>query len=87
MTLDTSHFEMSPFKDTARMKMALMSVTLDTSHVPIDPCRSWEHSPFGEDVRQVVTALLSSALDCGEKNILPTQEFGEMEITRAKKMT
>ena len=44
-----------------------MSVTRDTSNSAIGPCESLEHSPFGDNLRHVSTALLSYTLDCGEK--------------------
>ena len=72
-TLDTSHFEMSALKDLALFKVLAssnilsMSVTRDTSHSPIGPCGPLGQSPFGDKFRHVRTALLSSALDCGEK--------------------
>ena len=44
-----------------------MSVTLDTPHFPIGPCGPSKQSPFvGETSRHASTALLISALDCGE---------------------
>ena len=86
-TLDTSHFEMSRLNDVIPRKIALMSVTLDKSHSPIVPCGPSEQSRSRVNVRQVVTAFLSSALDCGEHRDRPAQEFGDMEIKRAKKMT
>ena len=87
LTLDTSHFEMSPSNHAAPWNMAPMPVTLDTSHAPIGPCELSEHSPFADDFRQIVTAVLSSALDFGENKNRPVHKFGERQITRAKKMT
>ena len=43
-----------------------MSATSDTSQSPIGPCGPSEQSPFGDSLRHASTALLSSALDCGE---------------------
>ena len=86
-TLDTSHFEISPLKVVARMNMLLISFTRDTSQSPIGPCRLLAHSISFGDSRQVATAPLSSCLSCGENKAWPTQEFGEMEMRRAKKMT
>ena len=46
--------------------MRLMSVTRDTSQVPIAPCGPFEHLPFGDSLRHASTALLSCTLDRGE---------------------
>ena len=46
--------------------MRLMSVTRDTSQVPIGPCGPFEHLPFGDSPRHVSTAVLSSTLESGE---------------------
>ena len=81
LTRDTFHFEISPLKDVAPMKMAPMFVMLDTSHSPIEQARSWVN------FIQVVIALLSSALDFGENSNSPAQKFGEMKITRVKRIT
>ena len=43
-----------------------MSVMRDTSHSAIGPSGPLEQSPFGDTWRHVSTALLSSALECGE---------------------
>ena len=43
-----------------------MSVTLDTSQSAIGPCRPLKQLPLGGNLRHAPTALLSSALDCGE---------------------
>ena len=43
-----------------------MSVTLETSHSPINPCRPLVQSPFQDKSRHASTVLLSSGLDCGE---------------------
>ena len=43
-----------------------MSVTLDTSHSPIEPCEPLEQSPCGDNLRHAPTALFSSVRDCGE---------------------
>ena len=43
-----------------------MSVIRDTSHVSIAPCGLLKHSPFGDNLRHVSTALLSWSLECGE---------------------
>ena len=69
------------------MKMSLMSVILDTSHSPIDLCASPERLNSRDNFRQLATALLSSAFDCGENINRPAQKFDEMEIMRANKMT
>ena len=66
VTRDTSHFEMSPLKNDAEENMRLMSVTRDTSHASIGPCGPFKHSPFGDSLRHVSTALLSCTMDCGE---------------------
>ena len=86
-TLDTFHFEISFWNDVARMKMSLMSVILDTSHSPIDPCAPLEQFNSREYCRQVTTALFSSALDCGENTNRSAQKFGETQIRMAKKMS
>ena len=46
--------------------MRLMSLTRDTSQASIGPCGLLKHSPFGDSLRQVSTALLSCILECGE---------------------
>ena len=38
----------------------------DTSHSPIVPCGPLEQSPFGDNFRHALTALLSSGLVSGE---------------------
>ena len=86
-TLDKSHFDISPWNEFTPMKMSLMSVILDTSHSPIDPCVSLEQFNSGDNFRQVVTALLSSTLDCGENINWQVHKFGEMEIRRVNKVT
>ena len=86
-TRDTSHLEMSPLNDVAPIKMVLISVMLDTSHSPIGPCRPSEQSPFSDNFRQVVTALLSFALDCGENMDWPARESVKMATRSAKKIT
>ena len=86
-TFETSQFEMSLLKDAAPMKTPLISVNLDTSHAPIDPCGPSEQSPFGDDFAQLVKAVLSSALDCGENKNSPVQKLGKMKIGKAKKKT
>ena len=71
LTLDTSHFEISPRKYFASENMRLISVTLDTSHSPIDLCGPLAQSAFrsggfkkkAPGLMQVLTALLSSTLD------------------------
>ena len=37
VTIDTSHFEMSPLNDVAARNIPVISVTLDTSHVEMSP--------------------------------------------------
>ena len=71
VTLETSHFEMSPLNNfvlanMSLMNISLMSVTLETSQSPSGPCGLLEQSPFGDSLRHASTALRSSALDCGE---------------------
>ena len=61
-TLDTAHFEMSLLKVEAPMKMALISVTVDTSHASIGPA-----GLLGATLRNELTACVSSDLDFGEK--------------------
>ena len=64
VTFDTSHiFEMSPLKELASLNILCMSVTLDTSHFPIGPCRLLGQSPFGDNFRHKKMARLSGALD------------------------
>ena len=69
------------------MKMSLMSVILDTSHSPMDPCALPKQCNSGDNCRQVVTALLTSVFDFGENANWPAHKFGETKIKRAKKMT
>ena len=67
VTLDTSHLEMSPLKeDVVPLKIDAMLVTLDTFHSPIGPVEPLEQLPCGDSLRHATTAILSSALDCGE---------------------
>ena len=80
---DTSHSEMLPSNDVAPRKIELISVMLETSHLSIDSCTLPEQSLARDNFRQVVTALLSSALDCGEKMDWPVEEFGDMETRKA----
>ena len=49
--------------------MSLISFTLDTSHSAIDPCRPLEQSPFGNNLRHALTAVLSSTLDRGKNAV------------------
>merc|ERR1712159_142894 len=44
-----------------------MSVTRDTSHLPISPNISLEHRPSAEAARQRLTANIRSVLERGEK--------------------
>ena len=85
-TFDTSHVDRLPSNDHAPTKRELMSVTPDTSHFMIGPCGPPKQLRSRDNGRQAVTALLSSVLDCGENKNSPAQEFGEMDITRAKKI-
>ena len=87
ITLDTSHFEMSPAKDVAPIKMVLISAMLDTSHCPIRPYGLSEQFTSRVNFRQTEMALLSSALVCGENENSPAHEFGGMMITVINKMT
>ena len=65
VTLDTSHFEMSPLKVRLESKIVVISVTDDTSQFPIGPCGLLEQSPGGDCLRHAPMALLSCTLDCG----------------------
>ena len=85
-TLDTSHLEMSPLNDIEFMKIEDISVTLDTSQSSIGPYAASEQCRSRDDFKQLSTALLSCALDCGENTISPAQESGDMKSRRAKKM-
>ena len=92
VTLETSHIEMSAVKDATPMKIALMSATFDTFHSLIGPCGLAELLKSRQKSWQELTALESSALDCGENTdagevLWPTQESAEMEISVAKQMT
>ena len=80
-TLDTSHFEMSPLKASAFRKTAPISLIVDTSHSLIGPCGP------SEVLFVVATALLSSALDCGENMAWPAQPFDEIDVNRTTKIT
>ena len=68
-TFDTSHFEMSALKDLALVNSAVMSVTRDMSHSPIGLCGPFDQSPFGDSLRYVSTAFLSTTWDCGENAV------------------
>ena len=70
VTLDTSHSTISSSKNVAPMKMEFISVTPETCHSPIGPCGPSEQSPSGDNFRQVVTALWSSILVCGENSLV-----------------
>jgi hypothetical protein len=59
---------MSLLKAFALANISLMSVTLDASHSPMGPCGPVEQSLLEDSFRNALTALLSSALDCGENN-------------------
>ena len=85
VTLETSQLEMLPLNDVAPRKIDLISVTPDTFQSPIGPCGPREQSL--DNIRQVVTTVLSSALDFGENVGLSAQDIAGMEIRRAKKMT
>ena len=68
VTLDTSHFEMSPLNDFAEANMSNMSATPETSHDPIGPCEPLEQSespPF----RHALMAVWSCAFDFGAKPV------------------
>ena len=69
------------------MNISPISVMLDTSHFPIGPCTLSKQSESRDNSRQLVTALLSSDLDCGENMDWSTQEFGGMAIRRRRKIT
>ena len=56
---------MSALKDTASLNIADMSVTQETSHVPIGPFGS-EHLPIDEMYRQFSIATRRRSFDCGE---------------------
>ena len=45
LTLDTSHFEMSPLNDVALANMVFMVLTLDTSHFEMSPLNIYDVSP------------------------------------------
>ena len=56
--------------------MAVISVTLDTSHDSMGPCAPLEQSPFGESfLRHASTALLSSVLDRGKNPFVVNDAF------------
>ena len=70
VTRDTSHFETSALKIAAEdgiceEKMRVMSMTLDTSHLPIVPSELFPQSPSEQSLRQASTALCNSSLDFG----------------------
>ena len=67
VTLDTSHLEMSPLKVVAPENMLLISLSRDTSHSPIGPCGLSAQSFTEVSLRHDSTAILSSALERGEK--------------------
>ena len=87
VTRDTSHCEISPLNDATPIKMALISVTLDTSHPPICPCGPGEQPPLGDSLRQVSMALCNSAFDCGENENSLLHEFGDMKTRSSKRTT
>ena len=64
------------------MKMSLISVTLDTSHSPIDPYAPLEQFHSREDFRQVEMTVLRSAFDRAENTNSSAREFGKMQMMR-----
>ena len=58
VTLPTSHAEISVLKEVFPLNKLDMSVTAETSHVPM----AGEHVPIGEAARQVFTAATRAAL-------------------------
>ena len=58
VTLPTSHAEISVLKEVFPLNKFDMSVTAETSHVPM----AGEHVPIGEAARQVFTAATRAAL-------------------------
>ena len=78
MTLDTSHFEISPLNDFEPMNVEVISVTFDTSHSPKAPFGPSGQSPSGVNCRHVSTAFLSSVLDIGAKSA-PVHNPDEMD--------
>ena len=58
VTLPTSHAEISVLKEVFPLNKLDMSVTAETSHVPM----AGEHAPIGEAARQVFTAANRAAL-------------------------
>ena len=87
VTRDTSHLEILLLNCVAPMKRSLISATLDTSHSLIGPRASREQSPLCDSLRHASMALLSFAFDGGENADRSVQEFGEINMRRAKKMT
>ena len=57
---------MSASNNFAYENKRLMSVTRDTSQVPIAPYGVLKHPPFGDSLRHELTAFLSCNLDRGE---------------------
>merc|ERR1719326_174141 len=82
VTRETSQFEMSPLKDVWA-NIEIMSVTWDTSHVPIGPCGPLEQSD--ESLRHASTASLSSLRVFGENTVAdealtPTPSAGDSVV-------
>merc|ERR1719487_2354077 len=64
VTRPTSQFEMSALKELAESNIEFISVTFDTSHVPIGPYGPLEQSV--DSLRHASTASLSSVRVFGE---------------------
>ena len=61
VTLDTSHFEMSPLNENARWNVDCMLVTAETFQDPIGPCGPLEQSL--DSCRHSLMAARSCAFD------------------------
>ena len=75
VTLDTSHLEMTPVNlfalgTTSWLNNWLISVTAETSHDPIAPCRPLEQVVDSDSRRHFLMADWSSALDFGFHPVL-----------------
>ena len=62
--------------------MRLMSVTRDTSQVPMGPCGLVKHLPFADSLRHASTAPLSCTLDSGENAGVGRANRSEFKFAR-----
>ena len=80
VTFDTSHSEMSPLNDVARMNMRVMSVTLDTSHFEMSALN--DHLSENMRLMSVTPETSHSPIGpCGPLEQSPSGESSIQELT------